>query len=66
MTNPPFQYLWPLLFILSVFSNVDFVDTRHVVLIGPYLMCYNNIHECVLTIELNKPLETHEQIFGNS
>ena len=29
-------------------------------------MCPDNINECVLAIETNKPLETHEQIFGNS
>ena len=29
-------------------------------------MCSGNKHECVLTIEINKPLETYEHIVGNS
>ena len=28
-------------------------------------MCYDNQNECVLTIEMNGPLEIHEQIVGN-
>ena len=33
--NPKFQYSGPLLVILSVSRNVDFGDTREVLLIGP-------------------------------
>ena len=29
-------------------------------------MCSGNRHEYLLTIEMNKPFETHEHIFGNS
>ena len=29
-------------------------------------MCYDDINECVMTIEMDKPLDNYEQIFGNS
>ena len=50
--NPPFQFSGPLLVILSVFFNVDFGDTRQVLLIFPYRMCSKYINLCVLAIEM--------------
>ena len=35
ITNPYFQYSGPLLVVLRVSCNVDFGDTREVLLIGP-------------------------------
>ena len=64
--NPPFQFSGPLLVILSVSSNVYFGDTRPVSLIGSYCICSDNINECVLTIEINELLETHEHTIGKS
>ena len=66
IANPPFQYSDPLLVVLRVTIYLDFGDTREVLLIDPYYMCFYNRNECVLTIEMNKPLETHENIFWNS
>ena len=64
--NPLFQFSGPLLVILSVYINVDFGDTRPVSLIGYYLIWYDNRTEYVLTIYMNKPLETREHVLGNS
>ena len=41
-TNPPFQFSGPLLVILRVSVNVDFGDTRKVLLIVSYRVCYDN------------------------
>ena len=48
--NQPLHYQRSLLVLLSVSSNVDFGDKRHVSLIGPYCICYDNRNECVLTV----------------
>ena len=54
--NPPFQFSGPLLVILRVSSNMDSGDTRQVLLIGSYHMCYENINVRVVKIEMNKQL----------
>ena len=64
--NPPFQSSELLLVILRVSSNVDFGDTRQDSLIGSYRMCSENRNKCVLKTEMNKQLDTREQIVGNS
>ena len=63
--NLPFQSSSQLLDILSVPRNIYFDDTRKTLLIGPHFMYYENINECVLKIEMEKPLEANEQIVGN-
>ena len=45
---------------------MDFGDTREVLLIGPWFMCYENRNASVLTKINNRPLETHDQMVENS
>ena len=65
ISNLPFQSSSQLLGILSVPRNIYFDDTRKTLLIGPHFMYYENINECVLKIEMEKPLGANEQIVGN-
>ena len=64
--NPPYQTSRPLLVILIVSKIVDFWDTRLVLLIGPLCMWYDNINIYIMTIELNKILDNHDQMVGKS
>ena len=64
--NTPFQSTGPLLVIWSVSDKETFCDTRDVLLIGTFFIFPNDRHEYFMKIEMNKPLEAHEQIASNS
>ena len=52
--------------LLRFFVNMFFGDTRYVSLIGPEHIFSDDRHEFVIKTRMNKPLDTHEQIIGNS